>query len=68
MIPFSSSIFLSNNNIKLKIKNYKDFKNLKPLSISLKKGFGFIKVDIYFNFSLHTPYFKYLNIFHEGLT
>ena len=28
LIPFSSSIFLSNRNIK--IKNFKDFKKLKP--------------------------------------
>ena len=45
LISFSSSLFLPNRNIK--IKTYKDFKNLKPLSLKLMKGFGFTKVDIY---------------------
>ena len=51
LIPFSSGIFLPNNN--MKIKNYKDFKNLKPfLNKILKKGFGLINVGIHFNFLL----------------
>ena len=45
LIPLSTSLFLPNRNIK--IKTYKDFKNLKPLSLKLMKGFGFTKVDIY---------------------
>ena len=45
LMSFSSSLFLPNRNIK--IKTYKDFKKLKPLSLKLMKGFGFTKVDIY---------------------
>ena len=43
---FTSCIFLPNRNIK--VKNYKDFENLKPVSLTkaLNKGFGFTKVDV----------------------
>ena len=54
LIPLSTSLFLPNRNIK--IKTYKDFKNLKPLSLQFKKGFGFTKVDVYTKIQQLSPY------------
>ena len=59
------SIFSARSNIK--IKYYKDFKNLKPVSRKhLKKGFGLLQQIYISSFSLYTPYpHRILNSFHE---
>ena len=48
LIPFSSSIFFPNWNIKIKDHNKRILNLFKTnLTKNLKKGFGFTKVDVY---------------------
>ena len=66
LIPFPLNIFSSNNNAKF--KDYKDFKNLNPLSLKIsRKALALLnsKVDILFNFlpsySFPSQEFKYFS-------